>query len=156
MEKATFAAGCFWGVELDFSKVEGVHSTLVGYTGGHLENPDYGSVCKDSTGHAEAVEVCFDPAIISYEDLLGIFWQFHDPTTVNRQGPDTGSQYRSVIFFHSPEQEHLAAASKEILNSSGKWKNPVVTEIVAAPHFWLAEDYHQKYLEKKGISISCH
>lgn len=149
MEKATFAAGCFWGIEDIFSKVEGVQSTTVGYTGGHMVNPSYEQVCSDTTGHAEAVEVVFNPQKISYEKLLDIFWEIHNPTTKNRQGPDIGTQYRSVIFFHSPGQEQSAKASKQKLASSGKWKESIVTEILPAKTFYPAEEYHQKYLEKK-------
>jgi len=155
MEKVALAAGCFWGVELDLSKVEGVLSTTVGYTGGHAENPSYEMVCSGKSGHAEAVEVCFDPEVVSFEELLDIFWNIHDPTTLNQQGPDKGSQYRSAVFFHSEPQKEIAIKSKAALDASGKWKNPVVTEIAAADVFWPAEEYHQKYLEKKGIGISC-
>src|SRR5688500_14404248 len=133
MEKATFAAGCFWGVEAAFRKVKGVQSTMVGYIGGVKENPTYEEVCTDETGHAEAVQVSYDPAQVSYDDLLEIFWANHDPTTLNRQGPDTGSQYRSAIFVHSPEQESTARASKETRQQSGKYRRPIVTEIVPAP-----------------------
>ncbi|WP_138381055.1 peptide-methionine (S)-S-oxide reductase MsrA [Luteithermobacter gelatinilyticus] len=155
-ERAIFAAGCFWGVELNFSKVEGVVATRVGYIGGHYDNPTYEDVCADTTGHAEAVEVTFDPAVISYEDLLEKFWDFHDPTTYHRQGPDVGSQYRSAIFYLDDTQKRLAEASREKADRSGRWNNPVVTEIVPAGTFWPAEDYHQKYLEKRGITIACH
>tara|TARA_B100001939_G_scaffold348190_1_gene373597 strand:+ start:5316 stop:5792 length:477 start_codon:yes stop_codon:yes gene_type:complete len=155
-ERAIFAAGCFWGVELNFSKVEGVVATRVGYIGGHCDNPTYEDVCADTTGHAEAVEVTFDPAVISYEDLLEKFWDFHDPTTYHRQGPDVGSQYRSAIFYLDDTQKRLAEASREKADRSGRWNNPVVTEIVPAGTFWPAEDYHQKYLEKRGITIACH
>ncbi|WP_321395389.1 peptide-methionine (S)-S-oxide reductase MsrA [Emcibacter sp.] len=155
-EIATFAAGCFWGVELDFSKLDGVVSTRVGYTGGHLDNPTYEKVCEDTTGHAEAVQVEYDPAVISYGELLEKFWEFHDPTTLHRQGPDVGSQYRSAIFYHNESQKTLAEASKAAQDQSGRWTNPVVTEIVPASKFWPAEEYHQKYLEKRGIEISCH
>jgi peptide-methionine (S)-S-oxide reductase len=155
MEKATFAAGCFWGVEAAFRQVKGVVSTRVGYTGGHKENPTYKEVCSDKTGHAEAVEVTFDPEKVSYEQLLKVFWSTHDPTQLNRQGPDYGSQYRSAIFFHSPEQEKTARASKERLQNSSEYKRPVVTQIEQAGAFYQAEDYHQQYLEKRGLA-SCH
>jgi peptide-methionine (S)-S-oxide reductase len=155
MAKATFAAGCFWGVEADFRRLKGVTATQVGYTGGHTTNPNYKQVCTDGTGHAEAVEVDYDPAQISYDALLNAFWSLHDPTTMNRQGPDVGSQYRSAIFFHTPEQEAAAKASRDKLAASGKFKRPIVTEIVPAGQFWRAEDYHQQYLEKRG-EASCH
>jgi peptide-methionine (S)-S-oxide reductase len=153
MEKATFAAGCFWGVEAAFRQIEGVIDTAVGYTCGKLENPTYKDVCTDRTGHAEAVEVTFDPSRVSYDKLLEAFWTVHDPTTLNRQGPDVGSQYRSAILFHSPEQEAAARASKE--NQQSRFRRPIVTEIVPAPTFYRAEDYHQRYLEKRGLA-SCH
>lgn len=155
MEKATFAAGCFWGVEATFRSTPGVASTRVGYTGGTLKNPTYQDVCADHTGHAEAVEVTYDPARVSYEDLLKIFWENHDPTTLNRQGPDAGTQYRSAIFWHNPAQEAAARASKERLEKSGAHRRPVVTEIIPAAEFWQAEDYHQQYLEKRGLT-HCH
>ncbi|WP_440956189.1 peptide-methionine (S)-S-oxide reductase MsrA [Methanosarcina sp. Mfa9] len=151
LQKATFAAGCFWGVEAAFRQVKGVVATAVGYTGGHTENPSYEDVCTDRTGHAEAVRIIFDPAVVSYETLLNIFWKIHDPTTENRQGPDVGFQYRSAIFYHSEDQKATAFASKELLEKSGEFKNPVVTEIVPASGFYLAEDYHQQYFEKKGF-----
>ena len=151
MEKATFGAGCFWHVEDTFRKVKGVTSTAVGYTGGWVKNPTYEGVCTDGTGHAEVVQVEYDPSSVSYEDLLNLFWEIHDPTTLNRQGPDEGIQYRSVIFFHNAEQERLAKASKEKLQGSGKYKRPIVTEITHASEFWRAEDYHQQYYEKCGI-----
>ena len=154
MEKATFAAGCFWGVEAAFRQIKGVESTAVGYTGGSLENPTYKEVCTDKTGHAEAVEVVYDPSQVSYDDLLKVFWENHDPTTLNRQGPDVGHQYRSGVFFHNPEQQAAALASKEKLEKSGCFKRPIVTEITPASQFWRAEDYHQQYFEKRGIS-SC-
>lgn len=153
MEKATFAAGCFWGVEATFRATPGVSGTRVGYIGGEVEKPTYKQVCTDRTGHAEAVEVTFDPAKVSYDALLKIFWANHDPTTLNRQGPDWGSQYRSAIFFHSPEQEQIARAS--IAEAQKSCKRPIVTQIVPAPEFWEAEDYHQQYLEKRGMA-SCH
>ncbi len=155
MAKATFAAGCFWGVEATFRQLPGVISTRVGYIGGKTENPTYKEVCTDRTGHAEAVEVEYDPAKISYERLLQVFWENHDPTQLNRQGPDWGTQYRSAIFFHSPEQEAAARKSKEEMAKSGRYSKPIVTQIVAAPAFFEAEDYHQQYLEKRGLA-SCH
>ena len=155
MAKATFAAGCFWGVEATFRQLPGVISTRVGYTGGNSVNPTYQDVCTDSTGHAEAVEVDYDPAKISYEQLLDVFWENHDPTQLNRQGPDWGTQYRSGIFFHSPEQEIAAKRSKKNLEESGRFNKPVVTQIVPATNFYEAEDYHQQYLEKRGLA-SCH
>ncbi len=153
MEKATFGAGCFWGVEAEFRRLAGVKETAVGYEGGSLKNPSYQDVCTDRTGHAEVVEVTFDPAVISYHDLLNVFWENHDPTTKNRQGPDVGTQYRSVIFFHSPEQEEEAKRSRDEAQKS--FKRPIVTEIVPAAEFWRAEEYHQQYLEKRGLS-HCH
>jgi peptide-methionine (S)-S-oxide reductase len=150
MEKATFAAGCFWGVEATFRRLAGVKSTQVGYTGGALDNPSYEAVCTDRTGHAEAIEVTFDPEVISYHDLLEVFWDNHDPTTKDRQGPDVGTQYRSAIFFHSPEQEQEARASRDAAQK--RFKRPIVTEIVPATEFWRAEEYHQQYLEKRGLS----
>ncbi len=153
MEKATFAAGCFWGVEASFRALPGVVDAQVGYTGGTLPNPTYHDVCTDRTGHAEALEITFDPAKISYEKLLDHFWQMHDPTTPNRQGPDFGTQYRSAIFFHTPEQEKAARASREQWQK--RLRQPIVTEIVPASTFYRAEEYHQRYLEKKGLS-SCH
>jgi peptide-methionine (S)-S-oxide reductase len=155
MAKATFAAGCFWGVEATFRQLPGVTSTRVGYIGGQTVNPTYKEVCTNSTGHAEAVEVDYDPAKISYEKLLDVFWDNHDPTQLNRQGPDWGTQYRSAIFFHSPEQEAAAKAAKEKLGKSGRFSNPIVTQIVPAPEFYEAEDYHQQYLEKRGLA-TCH
>jgi peptide-methionine (S)-S-oxide reductase len=155
LEKATFGAGCFWGVEAAFRQIPGVIATRVGYTGGHTANPTYEAVCSHTTGHAEAVEVTFDPARASYEQLLDVFWTKHNPTTKDRQGLDIGSQYRSVIFFHTPEQEAAARASKEALQQSGQYRRPVVTEIVPAVPFYPAEDYHQRYLEKRGLA-SCH
>ena len=154
-ETATFAAGCFWGVEASFRQIKGVKATAVGYTGGHLNQPTYKDVCTDSTGHAEAVEVEYDPAQVSYRQLLDVFWKNHDPTTPDRQGPDHGTQYRSSVFYQSPEQKAAAEASKQELDKSGKFKRPIVTEIVPATTFWKAEDYHQQYLEKRGMS-SCH
>ena len=154
-DKATFGAGCFWGVEAAFRQTKGVKDTAVGYAGGSLANPTYRDVCSDGTGHAEVVQVEYDPAEISYDELLQVFWENHDPTTLNRQGPDVGTQYRSVIFYHTPEQEKAARASKESLEASGKFRRPVVTQIVAAPEFYRAEEYHQRYLEKRGLA-SCH
>lgn len=154
-ELATFGAGCFWGVEETFLQTPGVIDTRVGYTGGRTKDPTYEEVCTDGTGHAEAVEVTYDPEKVSYEKLLEIFWNNHNPTTKNRQGPDFGSQYRSAIFTHSPEQKAVAEKSKDALDRSGKWKTPVVTEIVDASTFYPAEEYHQKYLRKSGKS-SCH
>jgi peptide-methionine (S)-S-oxide reductase len=151
-QKATFAAGCFWGVEAAFRQVKGVSSTRVGYTGGTFESPTYRDVCSGATGHAEAVEVEYDPAKVSYEDLLAVFWENHNPTTLNRQGPDVGTQYRSAIFFHDAEQESAARASKESLQKSGKYSREVVTEITPASEFYEAEDYHQQYFEKRGVS----
>lgn len=155
MEKATFAAGCFWGVEETFRQIPGVLETMVGYLGGHTANPTYKDVCTDETGHAEVVQVTFDPSKVSYEKLLEVFWSTHDPTTLNRQGPDIGTQYRSAIFFHSPEQERRARASKEKMEASGKFRREIVTEITPASTFYPAEEYHQKYLAKRGLS-HCH
>ena len=154
MAEATFGAGCFWGVEAAFRQVEGVTATAVGYSGGATPDPTYREVCSGRTGHAEAIRVEYDPARVSYETLLDLFWDMHDPTTPNRQGPDVGTQYRSVIFFHTPEQEAAARASKERLQASGRHRRAIVTEIVPAPAFHLAEDYHQRYLEKRGAA-SC-
>lgn len=151
-ERATFAAGCFWGVEAAFRQVEGVVSTEVGYIGGTVQKPTYEQVCSGRTGHAEAVAVEYDPSRVSYDELLSVFWENHDPTTLNRQGPDIGAQYRSAVFFHTPEQEAAALASKQALQQSGKYKKPIVTEITAAPEFYRAEDYHQQYFEKRGVS----
>src|SRR5436305_2810179 len=153
-EKATFAAGCFWGVEAACRLLPGVISTSLGYAGGRLKDPAYRDVCSGTTGHAEAVQVEFDPKRISYDALLNVFWENHDPTTLNRQGPDVGEQYRSVIFYHTPEQQAAALASKEKLEKSGKYRRPIVTEIVPATTFYRAEEYHQQYLEKRGLS-SC-
>lgn len=155
MEKATFGAGCFWGVEAAFRRLEGVKSTAVGYMGGKVANPTYEQVCTDTTGHAEVVQVEYDPAVLSYETLLDTFWQNHDPTQLNRQGPDFGKQYRSAIFYHSDAQQAAAAASKQKLDDSGRFSRPIVTEITPASEFWRAEEYHQQYLEKRGQS-SCH
>ena len=154
MEKATFAAGCFWGVEAEFRKLQGIVSTAVGYTGGDFRDPTYFDVCTGATGHAEAVLVEFDPAKISYERLLEVFWSIHDPTSLNRQGADVGSQYRSAIFFHTPEQEAAARRGKEMLEASGKYARPVTTGIVPATTFYRAEEYHQQYLQKRAMA-SC-
>jgi peptide-methionine (S)-S-oxide reductase len=155
MAKATFGAGCFWGVEEEFRKVAGVRDTAVGYSGGTVDHPTYEDVCTDRTGHAEVVEVDYDPAGVSYDALLDVFWNGHDPTQKNRQGPDVGTQYRSVIFFHDPEQEAAAKASKERLEKSGRLRRPIATVIEPARPFWRAEEYHQRYLEKRGLG-SCH
>src|SRR6202162_369517 len=155
MAQATFGAGCFWGVEEAFREIPGVISTAVGYTGGTLNHPTYQDVCSGKTGHAEALEVEFDPERVSYPELLAVFWKSHDPTTLNRQGPDVGSQYRSAIFFHDPQQEAAARASKDVLIKEGVFKRPIVTEIAPASEFYRAEEYHQKYFEKQGIK-SCH
>ena len=154
-EKATFAAGCFWGVEAAFRQIKGVISTSVGYSGGNYNDPTYRDVCSGRTGHAESVQVIYDPSRVSYDDLLKVFWENHDPTTLNRQGPDVGTQYRSAIFFHSPEQQYAALASKARLESSGTYRRPIVTEIKPASTYYPAEEYHQQYLEKRGLS-SCH
>ena len=155
LEKATFGAGCFWGVEATFRQIPGVKETAVGYAGGSTANPTYSDVCGHRTGHAEVVEVTYDPTQVSYEALLNVFWENHDPTQLNRQGPDVGDQYRSAVFVHSPEQAAAAAASKAARSASGQYRRPVVTEITPAPTFYRAEDYHQQYLEKRGLS-SCH
>ncbi len=154
-EIATFGAGCFWGVEAAFQRVSGVIDTEVGYSGGETLNPTYKDVCTDETGHAEVVQVTFDPTKVGYEQLLDAFWQAHDPTQVNRQGPDFGAQYRTAIFFHSPEQEAAAKKSRAALDASGKFKRPIATEITPASTFYRAEEYHQKYLQKRGVG-SCH
>jgi len=154
MEKATFAAGCFWHVEEAFRSLEGVESTRVGFTGGTMKNPTYEDVCTGKTGHAEAVEVTFDPAKITYDELLEMFWDIHDPTTLNRQGADIGTQYRSAIFYHTPEQKAAAERSKQDLEKSRLYRKKVVTEITQATEFYQAEEYHQQYLEKQGLS-SC-
>ena len=152
METATFAAGCFWHVEEAFRHVDGVKATSVGYTGGDKQEPTYKEVCSGTTGHAEAVEVVYDPEVVSYEKLLEVFWKEHDPTQKNRQGPDIGHQYRSAVFYHSPEQEKAARDSVKALEESGKYKKPIVTEIVPAQKFWRAEEYHQQYFQKNGLS----
>jgi peptide-methionine (S)-S-oxide reductase len=153
--KATFGAGCFWGVEAAYRQIPGVLSTAVGYLGGTYENPTYHDVCTGRTGHAEVVQVDYDPSRITYDDLLTVFWENHDPTTLNRQGPDVGTQYRSAIFYHDDEQKDAAIKSKEERERSGRYKRPIVTEITPATEFYMAEDYHQQYLEKRGLS-SCH
>ena len=150
MKKATFGAGCFWGVELRFRQVPGVVDAAVGYLGGTLENPTYHDVCSGATGHAEVVEVDYDPTLVSYDQLLDVFWASHDPTTPNRQGPDHGTQYRSAIFVHDPDQQAVAAASLDRANASGRFRRPIVTEITPASTFYRAEEYHQRYLEKHG------
>ena len=155
LETATFGAGCFWGIEETFCRQKGVISTAVGYSGGSFQNPTYEDVCNGDTGHAEAVQIQFDPAVISYSDLLNVFWASHNPTTLNRQGPDFGEQYRSVIFYYSPEQKAAAVRSKNELEKSKKWKDSIVTQIVPATTFYKAEDYHQQYLKKRGLG-SCH
>ncbi len=155
MEKATFGAGCFWGVESAFRELPGVVDAAVGYLGGTLENPTYKDVCSGATGHAEVVEVTYDPAQVSYDQLLDLFWQMHNPTTLNRQGPDYGTQYRSAIFFHTPEQRMAAEHSKQALAASGRFDRPIVTEITPASTFYRAEEYHQQYLAKRG-QRSCH
>lgn len=152
---ATFAAGCFWGVEAAFRQTPGVTATRVGYIGGETKNPTYRQVCTDTTGHAEGVEVSYDPDKVSYDDLLRVFWENHNPTQLNRQGPDVGTQYRTAIFYHNQEQKDAALASKERLAESGAFRRPIVTEIVEAPAFYEAEDYHQQYLEKRGLA-TCH
>ena len=155
METAIFAAGCFWGVEETFRQVDGVISTTVGYIGGYLENPTYNDVCTGKTGHAEAVEIMYDSSQVSYDQLLDVFWNSHDPTTPNRQGPDVGTQYRSAIFFHGDEQQKTAKRSKESLQNSGKYCNEIVTEIKPASTFYKAEEYHQQYLQKHRTK-QCH
>jgi peptide-methionine (S)-S-oxide reductase len=152
MATATFAAGCFWGVEAAFREVDGVDSTRVGYTGGTFDHPTYNDVCSGRTGHAESVEVTFDPERVSYESLLDVFWEVHDPTTLNRQGPDVGPQYRSAIFFHDSQQEAAARESRKRQQESGKYRRDVVTEITPASTFWEAEEYHQRYFEKNGLA----
>lgn len=156
MEKTTFAGGCFWGVQLDYDRVEGVLSTVVGYIGGLTKNPTYEEVCTGQTNHAEVVEIEFDPEIVTLDELLDLFWQFHNPTTLNQQGPDYGSQYRSAIYYHSDEQRKIAEKSRTECDATELWPDPIVTEITKADQFWPAEDYHQKYLEKRNITISCH
>jgi peptide-methionine (S)-S-oxide reductase len=154
-ETATFGAGCFWGVEVAFRQMDGVTDAAVGYAGGSRPNPTYEEVCTDRTGHAEVVQVTFDPSRVAYGQLLDLFFTSHDPTQLNRQGPDHGTQYRSVIFYHDEEQRAVAEAAKARWEASGRWKRPIVTEISPAPPFWRAEEYHQRYLEKRGLA-SCH
>jgi peptide-methionine (S)-S-oxide reductase len=155
MKKATFGAGCFWGVEETFRRVPGVIDTAVGYAGGHTENPTYKDVCTDTTGHAEVVQVDYDPEKVSYGQLLDIFWSAHDPTQLNRQGPDHGTQYRTVIFYHDDEQKAEAVESKQRLDASGRFRRPIATQIVPVAPFYRAEDYHQRYIEKRGGG-HCH
>ena len=154
-EKATFGAGCFWGVEELFRQTKGVVKTAVGYDGGDMKAPTYEAVCTDATGHAEVVEIEFDPSQVKYEDLLKLFWENHNPTTMNRQGPDVGTQYRSVVFYHNEAQKKVAEASKAAVAASGKYKNPIVTQIVPALPFYKAEEYHQPYLANRGLK-TCH
>lgn len=154
MSEATFAAGCFWGVEAAFRQVQGVLETAVGYSGGHYDNPSYKDVCTGKTGHAEVVRVKFDPERVSYDELLDVFWSEHNPTTKNRQGWDVGTQYRSAIFYHDDEQKAMATESRDRLEASGKYRKPIVTEITQVSEFYPAEDYHQRYLEKRGLA-SC-
>jgi peptide-methionine (S)-S-oxide reductase len=155
MAKATFGAGCFWGVEARLAQAPGVTATAVGYEGGALDNPTYREVCTDATGHAEVVELDYDPAKVSYERLLDLFFELHDPTQLNRQGPDWGNQYRSVVFYHSAEQEAAAKQTIARLTAEKRFSKPIVTRVVPAETFWRAEEYHQKYLEKRG-AVSCH
>ena len=155
LEKATFGMGCFWQSEETFREIKGVKETAVGFMGGTVKNPSYKETTTGKTGHAEVVHIIYGPSEVSYEELLKLFWENHDPTTLNRQGPDVGNQYRSVIFYHTSEQKELAKKSKKYLEQSGKYKNPVVTEITPASEFYKAEDYHQKYLFKKGVKV-CH
>jgi peptide-methionine (S)-S-oxide reductase len=155
MAKATFGAGCFWGVEARLAQVPGVTATAVGYEGGALDNPTYREVCTDATGHAEVVELDYDPAKVSYEQLLDLFFELHDPTQLNRQGPDWGNQYRSAVFYHSAEQEAAAKQTITRLTAERRFSKPIVTQVVPAETFWRAEEYHQKYLEKRG-AVSCH
>lgn len=154
-KKATFGAGCFWGIESTFREIDGVVDATVGYEGGHMANPTYKDVCTDLTGHAEVVQVEYDPKKVSYDQLLNVFWNSHDPTQMNRQGPDVGTQYRSVIFFHSPEQEQAACASKAALEASSRFRRPIATQIEPASTFYRAEEYHQQYLAKRGLR-QCH
>jgi len=154
IEKATFAAGCFWGVESAFCQVEGVISTTVGYSGGNTKNPTYEEVCTDKTGHAESVLIEFNPELITYEKLLELFWSIHDPTTLNRQGPDIGSQYRSIVFYHSEEQKNMAINTKDKLEKSKRFSRKIVTEIIPSTVFYKAEEYHQKYFQKHGL-VKC-
>lgn len=154
-ELVTFGAGCFWGVEVTFRNTGGVKDAVVGYLGGTMANPTYKDVCTGRTGHCEVVQVTYDPSEVTYDQLLDIFWENHDPTTLNRQGPDVGTQYRSAIFYHTPEQQRTAEKSKEELEKSGRFRKPIVTEITPASTFYVAEDYHQRYLEKRGLA-TCH
>ncbi|MBI2542377.1 peptide-methionine (S)-S-oxide reductase MsrA [Candidatus Woesearchaeota archaeon] len=154
-EFATFAAGCFWGVEETFRKTKGVANTAAGYSGGKTKNPGYEDICTGETGHVEAVQIEFDPKKVSYDELLDVFWNVHDPTQLNRQGPDTGTQYRSAIFYHNKKQKQAALKAKESLEKSGKFKSKVTTEILPAAAFYRAEEYHQRYLEKEGLKV-CH
>jgi peptide-methionine (S)-S-oxide reductase len=154
-QKATFGAGCFWGIEAAFRELPGVIDAVSGYEGGHTLNPTYKDVCTDLTGHAEVVQVEYDPEQISYDQLLNVFWNLHDPTQVNRQGPDYGTQYRTVIFYHDPDQERIARESKEKLQTSGKYSRPIATSIERAQTFYRAEEYHQQYLAKRGLR-HCH
>ena len=151
MEKATFGAGCFWGVQKEFNKIKGIANTTVGYMGGNLKNPTYENVCTNKTGHVEVVQIQFDPTIVSYEKLLEVFWEIHDPTQFNRQGPDTGTQYKSVIFYHNEKQKNLAEKSKNKLQKSNRFKKPIATEIKSSEIFYKAEEYHQNYLEKNKV-----
>ena len=152
MTKATFAAGCFWGIEAAFRQLDGVTDVAVGYTGGTTANPTYEDVCTGRTGHAEAVQIEFDPALVSYDALLDVLWKIHDPTQLNRQGPDVGSQYRSAIFYHDDGQKDAATSSIENLGASGRYPKPIVTQIATAGEFYRAEEYHQRYFEKRGIA----
>jgi peptide-methionine (S)-S-oxide reductase len=154
-ELATFGAGCFWGVEVTFRNVKGVKDAAVGYLGGTMENPTYKDVCTGRTGHAEVVQLVYDPSQVTYEKLLDVFWENHNPTTLNQQGPDVGTQYRSAIFYHTDEQKRIAEQSKAKQTESGRFSRPIVTEITPASAFYKAEDYHQRYLEKRGLA-SCH
>ena len=154
MKKATFGAGCFWGIEASSQNITGIQSAIVGYMGGNTKNPTYEEVCTNTTGHAEVLHINYDETVISFEKLLDIFWETHDPTQLNRQGPDRRSQYRSVIFYHDEEQKKTAELSKNTLERSGKFSKPIVTEIVKAPEFYPAEEYHQKYFEKHG-NVGC-
>ena len=155
-EKAIFGAGCFWGVEAAFRAVKGVSEVVSGYSGGHFKNPSYHDVCTGKTGHAEVVQVKYDSSQVDYDALLNVFWDCHNPTTRNQKGPDVGTQYRSAIFFYTPQQEAAAKASREKLEQSGRWGEPIVTEISPAGEFYPAEEYHQRYLEKRGITGHCH
>jgi len=156
MEKVIFGAGCFWTVEVTFRRVRGVSETICGYSGGHVKNPTYSDVCTGETGHAEVVQVEYDPSQVTYEALLDVFWNCHNPTTRNQQGPDVGTQYRSIIFFYTTEQEATAKSSKEKLQLSRRWREPIVTEILPAAEFYRAEGYHQKYLERRGLIEDRH